>query len=342
MDPSLLTLQYVKEEFPASSSVSGNSHHHHHLGGGALLVDPSDPFGLPLGTSLSSFGGGGDFSDLPSSHHQQNGLNLLSPLSTSPMDPPLSTHGTGDFDLGTMEDSVGSVSGSMLSSHSHLQGIPLPHAAGGGRASSSSSSHPPPQQQHSQQQHFYSMSMPVRTTVTGLSQSSHKQVPSSQAPQGLSGSQASSYQSYASNSTGGGGGGSVLPDSLKHLDILNEKRRRRRESHNAVERRRRDHINEKISELSQLLPEFAGDAQNKPNKGTVLKRSVDYLRHIQTFAVKQMERNKELEVVLMRVCEQQGIPLEALQLSVPLGTPIEIPPLSESHTPTDHMMDEEL
>ena len=37
--------------------------------------------------------------------------------------------------------------------------------------------------------------------------------------------------------------------------IANEKRRRRRESHNAVERRRRDNINEKISELATLIPE---------------------------------------------------------------------------------------
>lgn len=36
---------------------------------------------------------------------------------------------------------------------------------------------------------------------------------------------------------------------------MNEKRRRRRESHNAVERRRRDNINEKINELSTLIPE---------------------------------------------------------------------------------------
>jgi len=37
--------------------------------------------------------------------------------------------------------------------------------------------------------------------------------------------------------------------------IAHEKRRRRRESHNAVERRRRDNINEKISELATLIPE---------------------------------------------------------------------------------------
>ena len=48
----------------------------------------------------------------------------------------------------------------------------------------------------------------------------------------------------------------VNGDSVSKQAILaNEKRRRRRESHNAVERRRRDNINEKISELATLIPE---------------------------------------------------------------------------------------
>ncbi|GAA5979605.1 hypothetical protein JCM11641_007884 [Rhodosporidiobolus odoratus] len=39
------------------------------------------------------------------------------------------------------------------------------------------------------------------------------------------------------------------------LDPATEKRRKRRESHNLVERRRRDNINDRIQELSDLLPE---------------------------------------------------------------------------------------
>jgi hypothetical protein len=112
--------------------------------------------------------------------------------------------------------------------------------------------------------------------------------------------------------------------------MLNEKRRRRRESHNAVERRRRDHINEKIHELSTLLPEFAGDAQNKPNKGTVLKRSVDYLRHMQLFATKQMERNRELESVILGLCGQYGVNVGQLGLSAPIGAPIDMPAMNLS------------
>ncbi|KAF9107031.1 hypothetical protein BGX29_007537 [Mortierella sp. GBA35] len=80
--------------------------------------------------------------------------------------------------------------------------------------------------------------------------------------------------------------------------LLTEKRRRRRESHNAVERRRRDNINEKIQELSTLLPECYVDTANKPNKGVILRKSVDYIRHLQQLVANQTSRNQELEAQL--------------------------------------------
>jgi hypothetical protein len=113
------------------------------------------------------------------------------------------------------------------------------------------------------------------------------------------------------------------------VDAINEKRRKRRESHNAVERRRRDHINEKIQELSSLLPEFASDHQNKPNKGVILRRSVEYIRHMQVFAARQMDRSLELEGVLMRICQEKGIGEHELGLSVPLGTTIKLPQVAQ-------------
>ncbi|KIK97441.1 hypothetical protein PAXRUDRAFT_24644 [Paxillus rubicundulus Ve08.2h10] len=54
-----------------------------------------------------------------------------------------------------------------------------------------------------------------------------------------------------SSKTGHGIGGAKVPEADTHLS---EKRRRRRESHNAVERRRRDNINERIGELAGLIP----------------------------------------------------------------------------------------
>ncbi|KAI8811563.1 helix-loop-helix DNA-binding domain-containing protein, partial [Cladochytrium replicatum] len=92
----------------------------------------------------------------------------------------------------------------------------------------------------------------------------------------------------------------MSPGPRGTLDI-NEKRRRRRESHNAVERRRRDNINEKIHELSTLLPDFANDTQNKPNKGIILRRSVEYIRYINMMCARQEARQRELEAAVTRL-----------------------------------------
>jgi hypothetical protein len=84
-----------------------------------------------------------------------------------------------------------------------------------------------------------------------------------------------------------------------------------------------------------LLPEFASDAQNKPNKGIILRRSVEYIRHMQLFAARQMDRTLELEQCLMRLCQTKGINESELGLSVPLGTPIQLPAISSNEDHDD-------
>lgn len=95
------------------------------------------------------------------------------------------------------------------------------------------------------------------------------------------------------------------------LALANEKRRKRRESHNAVERRRRDNINEKIQELAMLLPdEWLSDGAKtasmagmlsgtvsgsiggeedtkevKANKGVILRNSVEYIKCVSLSAI---------------------------------------------------------
>jgi hypothetical protein len=123
--------------------------------------------------------------------------------------------------------------------------------------------------------------------------------------------------------------------SLLNLESMDEKRRKKRESHNAVERRRRDHINEKIQELNALLPVIPSDSQNKPNKGLILNRSVDYIKHLQLFTAKQIDRSLELEQVLMRLCQQYGINENSLNLSMPLGSEIQMPAFSQSYQECD-------
>jgi hypothetical protein len=49
-------------------------------------------------------------------------------------------------------------------------------------------------------------------------------------------------------------GGTSMPTKLSAVSSQEMKRKRRRESHNAVERRRRDNINERIQDLSRLVP----------------------------------------------------------------------------------------
>jgi len=111
-----------------------------------------------------------------------------------------------------------------------------------------------------------------------------------------------------------------------------EKKQRRRESHNAVERRRRDLINEKIQELGKLLPEdmdgsgssnppelsaaMSGGSQSntkdaKNNKGVILKRSVDYILQLQQ-SKRDLEDRERLLQQQTRDMEQRQRGLEEL------------------------------
>ncbi|CDS13668.1 hypothetical protein LRAMOSA05842 [Lichtheimia ramosa] len=86
-----------------------------------------------------------------------------------------------------------------------------------------------------------------------------------------------------------------------NLQAIMEKRRRRRESHNAVERRRRDNINERIQELGTLLPEeltMEEGGMARLNKGTILRKSVDHIRMLQQELSNYQQRVRDLEATL--------------------------------------------
>lgn len=96
-----------------------------------------------------------------------------------------------------------------------------------------------------------------------------------------------------------------------------EKMKRRREFHNAVERRRRDLIKEKIKELGVLVPPLmlspqlcamqvlsqltnpeitemvlqAKVKETKPNKATILNKLVEYINHLK-YVLEQQERER--------------------------------------------------
>lgn len=94
-----------------------------------------------------------------------------------------------------------------------------------------------------------------------------------------------------------------LPSSIQQQDLesnqphtsLETKRRRRRESHNLVERRRRDNVNELIQQLSRLVPlhrfkdynaklsrggSTGESVEHGPNKGDILKETVNWTRDL--------------------------------------------------------------
>jgi Helix-loop-helix DNA-binding domain len=106
---------------------------------------------------------------------------------------------------------------------------------------------------------------------------------------------------------------------------MKEKRQKRRESHNAVERRRRDNINEKIQELASIIPDefmtppnaaihgtssplgaspsthHAPDGTVKHNKGIILRKSVDYIRSLQDVVRESQRRARRLEEEVKRL-----------------------------------------
>ncbi|KAI8375912.1 uncharacterized protein BYT42DRAFT_572749 [Radiomyces spectabilis] len=86
-----------------------------------------------------------------------------------------------------------------------------------------------------------------------------------------------------------------------NLQLIMEKRRRRRESHNAVERRRRDNINERIQELGTLLLDNINNSVIKLNKGAILRKSVEQMRSLQEKLAEYQQRVHELETYLHQI-----------------------------------------
>ncbi|XP_011304746.1 transcription factor EC isoform X2 [Fopius arisanus] len=108
------------------------------------------------------------------------------------------------------------------------------------------------------------------------------------------------------------------------------KDRQKKDNHNMIERRRRFNINDRIKELGTLLPktndpyyEIVRDV--RPNKGTILKSSVEYIKLLKNelTRMKQSEtRHKQLEHqnrrLLLRV---QELELQAKAHGLPVTDP---------------------
>lgn len=90
--------------------------------------------------------------------------------------------------------------------------------------------------------------------------------------------------------------GSVPKNATSHM-TPDEKLKRKREFHNAVERRRRELIKQKIKELSKLVPPSllnydADGNQIKSNRVTILDKSVEYLEYL-LYVIDIQKRKRE-------------------------------------------------
>ncbi|XP_030379336.1 uncharacterized protein LOC115627724 isoform X2 [Scaptodrosophila lebanonensis] len=131
------------------------------------------------------------------------------------------------------------------------------------------------------------------------------------------------------------------PQSLTDAEInALAKDRQKKDNHNMIERRRRFNINDRIKELGTLLPKgseafYEVVRDIRPNKGTILKSSVDYikcLKHEISRLQKNECRQRQMEVqnrkLISRIRELEmqakshGIPLSDYNLtSVSAPTP---------------------
>ncbi|CAG8482636.1 1817_t:CDS:2 [Ambispora gerdemannii] len=75
-------------------------------------------------------------------------------------------------------------------------------------------------------------------------------------------------------------GVNILNRNSLDMQTAMERLKRRRENHNNVERKRRNNINNTIYEISLLMP-TAYRSGSKPNKGSILRRAVEYIKHQQ-------------------------------------------------------------
>ncbi|CAH2099299.1 unnamed protein product [Euphydryas editha] len=112
------------------------------------------------------------------------------------------------------------------------------------------------------------------------------------------------------------------------------KDRQKKDNHNMIERRRRFNINDRIKELGTLLPKtndpfYEVIRDVRPNKGTILKSSVDYIKCLrdEVNRLKQSEqRRKQIELhnrkLMLRIQELERLArLHGLPLSEGWSSP---------------------
>ncbi|KAK6640447.1 hypothetical protein RUM44_012141 [Polyplax serrata] len=118
----------------------------------------------------------------------------------------------------------------------------------------------------------------------------------------------------------------LLTYSDVEIDAL-AKDRIKKDNHNMIERRRRFNINDRIKELGTLLPKNNDPYYDvvrdiRPNKGTILKSSVDYIKILKTEVERMRDveaKNQKLEIQNRKlILKIQELELQAKAHSLPM------------------------
>ncbi|UJR31647.1 hypothetical protein I4U23_019128 [Adineta vaga] len=104
-------------------------------------------------------------------------------------------------------------------------------------------------------------------------------------------------------------------DNLPHLTQA-----KRRATHNAVERRRRDRINQHIQQLSKLIPDCSNYVKNQ-SKTAVLEKTIAYVHELRTQNLALVKQTVDAGIILhendalrdrIRMIEQENSVLKSL------------------------------
>ncbi|QLQ79071.1 hypothetical protein HG537_0B04190 [Torulaspora globosa] len=141
-------------------------------------------------------------------------------------------------------------------------------------------------------------SPPVRSPSSSVRAGSHLSASLRNGSAGTPGLMATPRTRHASLS------GNYYPDGYLSASVpknltADERLKRKREFHNAVERRRRELIKQKIKELGTIVPPSLlnydmNGKQVKPNKGIILNKTVEYLEYLLQVVEIQERRKKQL------------------------------------------------
>ncbi|KAM5181208.1 transcription factor EB isoform 1-T3 [Mantella aurantiaca] len=124
-----------------------------------------------------------------------------------------------------------------------------------------------------------------------------------------------------------------LPIKRELTDAENRaivRERQKKDTHNMIERRRRFNINDRIKELGTLIPK-TNDLETRWNKGTILRASVDYIKHMQ----KEQHRSRDLEMhskQLEQANKQLWLRIQELELQAQVHSLATTSPHGLNHT----------